>query len=97
MRRGLEVWENQAKRYQSLQWMRMRRAEKGVGHDQNMVLVLVLCRRVGWYLSGTVQPRQQTHRRRKGPGMWVLVVLCKSSLRQQCGTWRWFWKGESLQ
>lgn len=78
MRTGLGVWENQAKRYQSLQWMRMRRAEN-VGHGLHVVLVVGGA--VGRYVSGAVQPGQQTHRRRQGPGVWMLGLHRKSGLR----------------
>lgn len=55
VRTGRGVWENQATRYLSLEWIRMRRAEKGLGHDVNMVVVLVLGRPVRGYLSGAMQ------------------------------------------
>lgn len=79
MRTGLAVWGNHAKRYQSLQWMRMKSAQNDLG--PNMVLALGWA--VGGYLSGAVQPRQQTHGRGQRPGMWVLDPFCKGRLRGQ--------------
>lgn len=58
MRKGLGVWENQAKRCQNQQWVRMMTAEKGLG--LNVVWVLVLRRVVARNMSGALQVRQQT-------------------------------------
>lgn len=51
-------------------------------------MVLALGWAVGGYLPGAVQPRQQTHRWRQRPGMWVLDPFCKGRLRGQRGMWK---------
>lgn len=68
--------------------MRMKSGMKG------LIQVLVLGRVVSGHLPGAVNLGQQTHRRRQGPGMWVLGPLCKSRLR---GLQRLSWKGQWLQ
>lgn len=78
MRTSLAVLENRAKSYPSLQ--QMRRVEKSAGFGLNVV-VLVMGRAVGRHWPGAVQPGQQAHRRREGPGVRLLGLVGKSRLR----------------
>lgn len=82
MRKDLAVWDNPEKSHQSLQQMQMRSQR-----DLRLNMVLVLGGVVSRNLSGAAQLGQQTHRKREGPGVWVLGLLCKGRLRRM---WRWF-------